>query len=322
MKIKVKLQETSSFSATDLFGIIDFIVFETSITSFTSTSFTGAGSHLGVASSYTATGSGFMTSLIGSDVYVTGGTLDAITFSSRGETVTFENVAIEMGSFTTNIILPEENGSNVLAAENYFQARSWNIKLGNQDDLAPKGIVFGDGAVFNLMGSDAIQGGRGADNLFSGDGSDRLEGGLGNDKLDGGNGRDKVFGGGQNDVLKGGRGDDYVDGGNGKDLVFGGGGNDVIVAGRGNDTLSGGAGFDTFVFADLDGVNYVSAFDLDDRETIDLSAVSRITGFNDLVHNHMSQVGNQTVIDDGAGLRIVLLRIDMDDLGAGDFDFV
>jgi Ca2+-binding RTX toxin-like protein len=320
MKIKFNLAPTSPYSATDIFGIIDFIAVEGVVVALSSTSFSGFGTYDGAAASYTVTGSGFTTTVINGDTFVNGGIVDTVTFTSQGNVVPFTDVDINMAVFGP-IIVQDVFGIDLTAIEDFLQSRAWNVTLGNANDVVNRSTIVEDGVPFNLLGNDVIRGKKGNDDLYSGDGADRLEGGLGSDILDGGAGKDKVFGGFGNDIVKGSGGADQLFGDAGKDLLLGGGGNDILTGGRGNDKHSGGKGFDTFVFADDDGADAISAFDLDDREKIDLSAVTRITGFSDLKNNHMKQAGNQTVIDDGAGTRIVLFRIDMDDLGSGDFMF-
>ena len=63
-------------------------------------------------------------------------------------------------------------------------------------------------------------------------------------------------------------------------------------------------------------------FDVDeDGEQIDLQGVTAIKDFDDLRDNYMSQVDTDVLIDDGAGLTISLLNVDLGDLGARDFIF-
>jgi len=84
----------------------------------------------------------------------------------------------------------------------------------------------------------------------------------------------------------------------------------------------GGGGTDRFVFADGFGADRVRGFNANNnREDIDLSDVASITGFRDLARNHMEQVGRNVEIDAGDGNVITLLRVDIDDLGNGDFIF-
>ena len=91
---------------------------------------------------------------------------------------------------------------------------------------------------------------------------------------------------------------------------------------QGNDLLVGGTGSDDFIFRDGDGNDTIRDFDANNNaEDIILRGVTGITSFADLSANHMSQVGTSVVIEDGAGLTITLLNVDIADLGAGDFIF-
>lgn len=323
MKIQVKLQPSTQFSAPDLFGIIDMIAFESDVipASFSPTSFQGTGVYNGSAASYIITGSGFAVQQVGADIYVVSGTIDTIQFTNSGETVTFQNVDIDMATFSP-LIIADENRTNPTAVEDYLMARDWSITLGNQDDVATENTrVSLDNVLFNLTGNDLVRAGGGDDDLFAGRGNDRMLGGRGADTLEGGRGNDKLFGQSQGDILRGDKGRDLLDGGNGKDRMFGGSGDDTHIGGRGADFHNGGRGFDTFVFNDLDGNDKIAGFELDDREKIDLSGVSAISGFRDLMNNHITQIGTRSVIDGENGVTITLLETNLDDLTSGDFIF-
>jgi hypothetical protein len=58
-----------------------------------------------------------------------------------------------------------------------------------------------------------------------------------------------------------------------------------------------------------------------DLEKIDLSRVSGIADFNDLVANHMTQIGANVVIDDGSSNTITLQNVLLADLLDGN-DFL
>jgi Ca2+-binding RTX toxin-like protein len=75
-------------------------------------------------------------------------------------------------------------------------------------------------------------------------------GGNGNDYLYGGQGNDQIDGGAGNDHLFGGSGDDTLCGGDGNDYVYGQDGNDVVGGDAGNDHLYGGAGNDELLGGD------------------------------------------------------------------------
>ncbi len=212
------------------------------------------------------------------------------------------------------------------------------IRGGAGDDT-----IFGD-AGFDLLygddGNDTLWGGNQADNLIGGAGNDvlngeggfdRLFGGTGDDQLDGGTGPDSLFGEGGNDILSGGidadrffggEGNDAISGGDGADLVMAGAGFDTINGGAGNDTLAGNFNADTFVFLDGHGTDTITDFEAtNDFERIDLSGVSNIVDFADLMANHVTDLGDDVLIDNDAGDTISLQNVDYDDLDPYDFLF-
>lgn len=138
------------------------------------------------------------------------------------------------------------------------------------------------------LGVDSLRGGSGDDTLAGGDGNDTLIGGPGNDSLRGGLGIDTLAGGDGNDILRGYHENDLLRGGAGSDSLRGGFGNDTLVGGDGNDTLIGGPGADSFRFADGFGHDTVYDFSAWNKEVIDLSGVSAITSFSELVNNHLA----------------------------------
>ena len=206
--------------------------------------------------------------------------------------------------------------------------------------------LLGD-AGFDLLiggnGNDRLEGGAQADNLLGNAGDDVLIGGQGFDRLFGGTGHDRGFGGTENDALFGQNGNDTLNGQDGNDRIFGGFNNDLLGGDNGNDRLFGGAGFDTliggtgddvlsgnfnadsFLFADFGGgfgQDTITDFAAtNDFETIDLSRVRAITNLFDLFSTHMEQVGQNVVIDAGAGNTITLLNVDLGDLDRADFIF-
>ena len=212
------------------------------------------------------------------------------------------------------------------------------IDGGRQNDVVDGGegndvILGGLGAdILNGgTGNDLVLGGNRDDQLYGEDGDDRTFGGNGNDTVDGGAGfdilrggsqDDTLFGGEGNDKLFGGTGRDELNGGNGDDQLFGRGGFDILNGGEGDDILEGGIQADQFIFEGAFGNDTITDFAAtNNAERINLSAVDAITDFQDLIDNHMSQVGADVVIDDGLGNTITLQSVLLSDLDAVDFVF-
>ena len=101
------------------------------------------------------------------------------------------------------------------------------------------------------------------------------------------------------------------------DTLTGGAGDDTITGLAGDDTLTGGDGADKFVFASGHGDDTITDF-TDGEDTIDLSAFTGITGFDDLT---VTQNGNNTVITIPGGGTITLQNFTQSDLDATDFVF-
>ncbi len=101
------------------------------------------------------------------------------------------------------------------------------------------------------------------------------------------------------------------------DTLTGGAGDDTITGLAGDDTLTGGDGADKFVFASGHGNDTITDF-TDGEDTIDLSAFTGITGFDDLT---VTQNGNNTVITIPGGGTITLQNFTQSDLDASDFVF-
>ena len=124
---------------------------------------------------------------------------------------------------------------------------------------------------------------------------------------------------GGNDRLLGGEGNDKLEGGAGDDALMGEEGDDTLDGGADDDVLYGGSGEDTFVFQASHGTDTILDF-TDGDDTIDLSALTDITGFSDLT---ITQDGTTAVIDlssQGGGT----IRLDdtaVSDLDAADFTF-
>ena len=177
-----------------------------------------------------------------------------------------------------------------------------------------KGKVFDDGH----GGQDTVThieavGGSPFDDIISGNGGNNLLlGNLGDDLIHGRGGADTI------------RGDGGIDpeaaaaGWTSDDTLFGDGGNDSIVGGDGNDSMIGGAGADRFVFTDGFGNDTIRDFGGANTEKIDLSGVSAITGFANLVNHHLETDGDTkfAMIVDGDS-SILLKGHTVSDFGAG-----
>lgn len=177
----------------------------------------------------------------------------------------------------------------------------------------------------NLSGGslgDVLKGFGGNDTIIGHGGADHMFGGDGNDVLSGGNGADTLYGGSGNDKLTGRAGNDHLIGGNGADHLSGGTGADVLDGGHGRDHLLGGGGHDTFVFEDHFGHDTISDFSAANAEKIDLSHVTAITGFTNLIHHHLDVVSSGAFAGDaeivvGAHNSIVLHGVNISDIGHG-----
>ena len=153
--------------------------------------------------------------------------------------------------------------------------------------------------------------------LNGGADNDQLIGGSSNDTLIGATGNDQLAGGPGDDSLTGYTGADDLSGNGGNDTLRGGNGADVLNGGWGNDLITGGKGGDTFVFANKFGHDTVTDFGAWDPEKIDLSAVTGIADFSDLVAHHLQTDAGTgfAMIVDGAN-SILLKGIMVTDIGA------
>lgn len=314
MAFTIVLPANTTFSVADIPEIVDFISTEAELGSrYSATQFSGSGLYEGQAATYSALGTGFTTDVSpGGLTYIATGMIDTITVTTISDSISITDVDIDMLAFAP-IRLADLTGAQPLAIENYVMARDWNITLGDLDDIFPEGSMIGDGAPLNNLGDDVFRGGRGNDNLFSGDGADIVYGNWGDDILSGGYGKDSLRGGIDNDTLYGGYG---------RDRLLGQDGDDRLDSGRGHDYLTGGEGNDVFVFANRYGNDEIRDFEAtNDDEYIDLSAVTRIKSFNDLIKNHMTQSGDDVVIYDNHHTTITILNVDLADLDSADFMF-
>ncbi|MDB5418108.1 MAG: hypothetical protein JWP50_1527 [Phenylobacterium sp.] len=168
-------------------------------------------------------------------------------------------------------------------------------------------------------GNDSIQGGAGFDDINGNKGDDTIDGGAagGADWLVGGQGADMIvahkglnilYGNLGNDTLVGGTGGDLMRGGQGDDSIVGGSGPDWISGDRGNDTITGGGGADIFHTFNGAGTDRVLDFHIAEGDRVQLDAGTTYT---------VSQVGADTVIDLGAGDKMVLVGVQLSTLTPG-----
>jgi serralysin len=204
-------------------------------------------------------------------------------------------------------------------------------------------------------GNDTLRGNAGVDRLDGGDGNDILFGGSGADALHGQGGSDTVsyadsasgvgvrldglagwggaagdtiftvenlIGSAHRDTLVGNASANRIEAGGGGGTIYAEGGNDILFGGSGADALHGQGGSDTFIFSNGYGRDSLFGFAaLDDNEKIDFSGVSRISSFDDLITDHISQINSDVVIDDLAGNSITLMDVKLVDLMDGN-DFI
>ena len=196
-----------------------------------------------------------------------------------------------------------------------------------------------DGAdhLYGNGGNDLLNGQNGNDYMDGDAGNDRLVGGLGNDVLFGGTGADALLAGDGNDRLYGNDGDDRLYGNDGDDRLYGSSGNDRLYGsagsddlygGSGNDDLHGGTGGDRFVFTNAAGNDRILDFArFEAGEVIDLSRISDITSYRDMLANHLRRVDGELVItyegvdETGAAATGTITIVDVPLLSSDDFVF-
>ncbi|MGC1494250.1 MAG: CAP domain-containing protein [Sulfitobacter sp.] len=276
-----------------------------------------------------------------------GGAGDDTLFGSDGDDlITGGDGADQLNGGTGADILSGQSGNDRILAGTgddlvHGGAQQDSITGGEGNDT-----IYGD-AGFDLLrgneGDDLIDGGHQADNIYGDAGNDTLYGSGGFDRLFGGADDDIAYGGTSGDALFGDTGNDTLYGEDGNDRFFGGTGNDLIVGGAGDDNMIGSAGFDTliggsgddlmagrynadtFIFEDLaGGFGHDTIIDFNANnnfERIHLSGVSAITDFDDLMQNHVDQVGNSIVITVDENSTVTLLNVELADLDAIDFIF-
>jgi len=253
-------------------------------------------------------------------------TEDSYAVTDNGLTVT-SNRAIDAELKLVGVTSLTLSGDNDLDAT----GNPWmNTLIGSNGDntLTGRGgrdVLSGGDGDDRLLGgtkADKLFGNKGADSLFGENGNDTLKGGAGRDLLSGGSNNDRLLGGNLRDILLGNKGADDLFGQNGNDTLKGGLGGDLLDGGTGNDKLYGGIGDDTFQFSDGSASDTIFDFEaLNDEEKIDLSEMTEITGFADLVNTHMTEDGADVVIDATNGDVITLVGVQLAELDAADFLF-
>jgi Ca2+-binding RTX toxin-like protein len=237
-------------------------------------------------------------------------------------------IGIEQGNF---------NGWDAVMVTQNFARTSAPVQLDTGSGPAPQVATQGDdvltlasaGTLSGLGGNDRLTGSDGNDQLNGDAGRDRLRGEGGNDTLSGGDHSDFLVGGagadilrgdGGNDRLRGNAGDDKLSGGAGNDRLWGGGGNDRLNGGDGDDQMYGRSGADVFVFSD--GSDVIHDFETGrSGERIDLRDAEGITGFADLMTNHVTQSAQGVRITDSEGDSLLVMDVTMSALEQGDFLF-
>jgi len=230
-------------------------------------------------------GSDILTGGAGDDVLIGGGGLDVLDGGPG------DNVVIQSAGF---------NASSSLTA---------SARLAVASDKPPSGSVLvnghavpvGGGDTFSLLGNSVALT------------SPKVFGTSGNDVVD------------VSAVPAGRMGLSFI-GGAGEDIIRAGGGNDIIDGGSGNDVLTGGAGDDTFLFtAGVSGHDVVQDFQAHGAGAHgDLIALAGFSdhGFDQAVASgHITQVGVNVMISDGADTLIALRNTSLASLGAQDFRF-
>ena len=233
-----------------------------------------------------------------------------------------------------------QNGNDRLYGEDgvdrLFGGNGIDALFGGIDDDALYG-QGGNDSLYGQNGDDVLEGGAGTDTLSGGNGNDRLFGGDDRDLMYGDAGNDIMYGDAGNDFMRGGDGSDGIAGGvgndsiygdSGNDRLYGQNGNDGLVGGFGNDDLYGGAGADRFVFTDQAGNDRIMDFNRNQAgEVIDLSRISDITSYQDMLNNHLRRVDGELVItyrgvgEDGAAMTGTITIVDTPLLSSNDFVF-
>lgn len=227
----------------NFFNLMDALALQANIVSFNPSQVTAT---LGTTT-FTIQGTGLSTSVIGPEIYLTGGTVSSITITENGtDTLFLTGAAFNAAAYHT-AVLAEEAAANSPALETFFSRLGYTYTGTAGADVLLASARSGDNVLINLRGADTIDLAGGNDNFFLGNGNDTGLGGKGNDSILGGNGNDVLLGQAGNDVLNGGNNNDELRGGTGNDIITGGAGNDKLIGDTGNDRLTDGTGNDLLV---------------------------------------------------------------------------
>jgi Ca2+-binding RTX toxin-like protein len=273
----------------------------------------------------------------GDDVLVGGAGADSIQGGAGTDRVSYSDQTANLVIYLTGSANSGGGaaGDTLNSIENLTGGQGNDVLYGNDGANLVDGFL-GNDTVYGYAGNDILRGGDGNDVLVGGAGADSLQGGSGTDRvsysdqavdlvinLDGtpniggdaagdffnsieyvtaGQANDTVNGDGNANLLDGQAGNDTLNGNGGNDILRGGNGVDMLNGGLGNDSLTGGAGFDTFAFQDGWGIDTIVDLDTNDLEDINLAALTNITDFNDLLANHVREVGGVLEIFDGANV--------------------
>lgn len=255
----------------------------------------------------------------GNDFLRGGNGRDAVSGDAGADTLRGDGGSDTLEGGAGNDDLAGGDGNDSLSGGDGF-----DTLLGDDGDDTLEGGERADN-LFANEGNDYLNGGAGFDRLFGGTGNDTLEGGDGPDALYGSDGDDFIYGQNGDDRSYAGRGDDFIQSGDGNDLIQAGGGFDTIEGGAGDDLLYGRYNADTFVFSDAPGGfgnDTIGDFAVSNRlEHIDLSGVAAISNFNDLMNNHIEQIGADVLITAGEGSTILIEDVNLEQLNSSEFAF-
>jgi Ca2+-binding RTX toxin-like protein len=142
------------------------------------------------------------------------------------------------------------------------------------------------------------------------------------DTFHGKGGDDTISGDKGDDKLYGDKGNDGIYGENDNDKLYGEAGFDLLDGGTGNDKLKGGTQADSFAFKTKYDKDVIVDFEIGDvitHDTVQLSALNSVESYDDLVANHMTQVGKNVVIDGGGGDVLTIRNVTLDELESFHF---